>query len=631
MPRASRTLETGAAALLFAAGTALTIHAGYFRMFSFFASWDDEGYMLVSLRSFRALGALYTDVYSQYGPLYFLVMDLLFGGLGLPVTHDTGRLVTLGLWAATSLVEGVVAWRLTRSVGLGLCVQLLVFRSLFVQHFEPMHPGGLLCLLLACLSALPLLDASRPRLGAAVLGVLVAALALVKINVGTFALLAAAFFYVASPGVSSRRRVLLIGTGLALAAAPFALMWPALNQPWALRYALHAAAAAAAVALAVGSLGSDERFRPVQLGWCAAGLTGLALVVGGDVLLLGTTPGDLFEALLVRPLGQAAALTIPMRLPPGSANGALVAFGLCVAAVASRRSGRWRGAGADLLEGSLRMAAGLAMALTASGWSLATGSFTSATPGFVMAPLAWLAALEPREMESSPALAIARRLLPPLAVLQTLHAYPVAGLSQVQWSSFLLIPLGAIALADGARQLARAATPLRLSTPGWPRRLAGASAVLLLLAVTLRGVHIHLRQERGLYERNVPLGLPGAARLRVPAAEADTLRLVVADLRRDCSTHVSLPGLNSFYLWAEQEPPTAANTTSWMYLFDASVQGRIVDRLRGIDRLCGVRSADLAAVFTRGRAMPPGPLLDYFAGAFRPAAQHGPFTVLVRR
>ena len=253
MTRARPILGATAVAVLFAAATALTIHAGYFRMFSFFASWDDEGYMLVSLRSFRAIGALYTEVYSQYGPLYFLVMDLLFDGLRLPVTHDTGRLVTLAVWASASLACGLVVWRLTRSVGLGLCVQLLVFRNLQVLHFEPMHPGGLLCVLLAGVAALPLLHPSRPRLAAALLGAGVAGTFLVKINVGDVH--AARGRASSSRPRSVRRRGAALATivaTLAIVAVPFALMWSALAEPWARRYALHAAAAALAVAVAAG-------------------------------------------------------------------------------------------------------------------------------------------------------------------------------------------------------------------------------------------------------------------------------------------------------------------------------------------------------------------------------------------
>jgi hypothetical protein len=458
------------------------------------------------------------------------------------------------------------------------------------------------------------------------LGVGLASLALIKINVGVFALVATGFGFAASAPALARYRAVLLAAGAAIVAAPLALMWPAMDQPWARGYALHVAAAALGVVIALLSLGPDETLRPAQLAWWAAGAGGLALVVCGAVLLRGTRPADLFDAVLVRPFGQAAALTIPMRIPSQGKAIALVGLGLCVgAAIRSNRGGR----GASLIEGLLRLGAGLAIAITAAGLSPTTGLFTHTPPGLLMAPLAWVAVLEPRGLESPNALKVARRLLPPLAVLQALHAYPVAGLSQVRWGSFLLIPLGAIAIADGARQIAQAMSSE--AARGWPWRLAGQVASLALLAIGLRGVLVHMHQERALYESNVPLALPGAGRLRIPEAEAQPLRAVVADLRERCTTHIALPTLGSLYLWAQQEPPTPANNTTWMFLFDAPLQERIVERLRGIDRLCAVQSPGLAEVFTRGRPIPPRPLAVYFASAFTPVAQHGPFTLMVRR
>ena len=57
--------------LAFAAVSAFLTIAGYFRIFNWFAPWDDEGYMLVSLDAFHRGGRLYDEVYTSYGPFYF--------------------------------------------------------------------------------------------------------------------------------------------------------------------------------------------------------------------------------------------------------------------------------------------------------------------------------------------------------------------------------------------------------------------------------------------------------------------------------------------------------------------------------------------------------------------------------
>jgi hypothetical protein len=604
--------------LLAACGTALTLYAGYFRMFSSFAPWDDEGYMLVALRAFRAGGTLYDEVYSQYGPLYFLLNDLLFGALGLPVTHDAGRLVTLGLWTATSLVVGVAVWRLTRSAGLGLCAQLVAFRSLFVFSFEPMHPGGWLCLLLAALVVVPLVWPARPRLAAMLLGLLVAALALIKINLGVFAGIAAAFFYAASIPQLARRRALLGAAGLALAAAPGVLMAPGLGQSWVRSYALHVTVAAVAAALAVGCSMPQERLGPRPVRWSLAAAFGAGLLVSAVMILRGTTPAALFDAVLLRPLGQPSIHVRSPYFPEHSGTGALLALGLCVAAVARRRVKRGA-AGAAAGAGLFRIAAGLRMAGSVS------GLFLAPSLGLLTAVLVWITALEPEGLESPPALAIARRLLPPFIALQTLHAYPVAG-SQVQWAAFLLVPGAAICVADGARQLGRAARALGWPVLGWRSRVVGATCVLLLLALVLLGIWIPL-----LHESHVALGLPGAARLRLPAAQVEELRATAEALRAGCDTYVSLPGLNSFYFWTGQEPPSAANTTNWMHLFETSLQARVVSRLERIDRLCALYAPAQVEAWAQGRPLPSGPLLAYIMREFRPAGEHGAYRILVRR
>src|SRR4051812_47868311 len=105
-PWASRhggALVASARVLCFAAVAAFLAFAGYKRLFIWFAPWDDEGYMLVSLDSFHGGGRLYDEVYTSYGPFYFESMDAIFRLGGLAITHDHGRLVSLAVWVAVSL------------------------------------------------------------------------------------------------------------------------------------------------------------------------------------------------------------------------------------------------------------------------------------------------------------------------------------------------------------------------------------------------------------------------------------------------------------------------------------------------------------------------------------------------
>ena len=46
--------------------------AGYWLLFTTFMVYDDEGYVLLSLKNFAAHGALYDKVYTQYGPFFYV-------------------------------------------------------------------------------------------------------------------------------------------------------------------------------------------------------------------------------------------------------------------------------------------------------------------------------------------------------------------------------------------------------------------------------------------------------------------------------------------------------------------------------------------------------------------------------
>src|SRR5262245_39746252 len=80
-----------AAILAFAVSTFVVARLAFCLGFTFFAEYDDEGYVLISLKLFREGRALYNAVYSQYGPFYYEFMDALLSVLHLNVSHDVGR------------------------------------------------------------------------------------------------------------------------------------------------------------------------------------------------------------------------------------------------------------------------------------------------------------------------------------------------------------------------------------------------------------------------------------------------------------------------------------------------------------------------------------------------------------
>src|ERR1700761_957358 len=159
----------------------------YYRLGTSFSRFGDEGYVLLSIKNYIAGDRLYTQLFSQYGPVFYFIQSGLFHTLHQPLTHDGGRRITLLLWIASALCGALVLYRLSRSVILASATWLamMLIGASFVA--EPNHPEHiiLLLLILACCVAL-----SPGAIWFGVLGGLGAALLLIKINIGLFFLVA---------------------------------------------------------------------------------------------------------------------------------------------------------------------------------------------------------------------------------------------------------------------------------------------------------------------------------------------------------------------------------------------------------------------------------------------------------
>jgi hypothetical protein len=590
-------------------------------MFTLLSPYDDEGYVLVLLRAFTAGRPLYDEVYSQYGPFFAEAMSWIFGGTGLPLDHDHGRLVSLALWITASLCFGAWAALLSGSALVAAIVQLLVFRTVWPYiAFEPLHPAAIVCLLLALLVLTTAAEMRRPRLAAGLQGALVAALTLVKINVGALAALALLLRWIPNLVASMRRAPALLIAALGVV-APLLLLHPSLGAAWVRTYLGLVEAAIVAILLVQWHVAEDVR-SPVPPGWLLAGVAMAATPILGIVLLRGSSLDALALGVVVGPLGHAGAFSLPLLAPPGTTLVALASAVACVVALLATRRDRAPAAPAwlDGAIGVARIAVGYTLLATAIGFALPGGW----SIGFWSAPLAWVVAWPPEG--DAPAVAAARRLLPPLAVLQTLQAYPVAG-TQVVWSSVLLVPLGLLSVRDGTIGLTR-----RLGASvawGTPSRLGFAALALSLAwsAGSFAGPLVTLRND---YANLVPLALPGTQLVRVSPRVARRLRRLTKAIDQNCENFIGFPGLGSLYLWTERTPPTALNHNAWMFTFDHALQERVVRALTPIDRLCVVRHEEQLDFWRQGRPLPDGPLLRYVEDGFVPLERFGGYALLVR-
>lgn len=624
-------VRLGIGVLVFAAMTVVTYQIARYRIFTGFQRYDDEGYMLVSLKSFVGHGWFY-DVFNGYGPFHYEFWSAVFSTLGTPIDHDGGRTATMAVWVLSSLLIGLATWRMTGSVVLGLASQLSAFEALFSLTNEPMHPGGIIVLLLSvAIASSCFVRKGMSPIPMALLGATVMAIILVKINVGIFALAAVVLICAICYPALARFRWLRPVVEVGFVALPLAVMSSKVGEAWGRQYAFHVSVAALAIVIALRARHVDRRDSK-ELLWLAGGI----LVVGLTILLAtvagGTNPFGLFEAIVTLPLRFIGVRPpVPLVLPNWTNLFDLLPLvGALGYWYAARNREARPGRNWTRVLATLSILIGLSMAFAViTSITQFTPATTQVVPVYfrwVFLPFAWVALIEPpRKPEDETQ--FARLLLPPLAILQTMHAYPVAG-SQVYWATLLLIPVGAICIANGTRWIAfdRGGDSVRRAPI-----LIGMTAALVAL-VFLVGVHLNqgLRQVRVAYESSAPLGLPGAKGVHVSAEEAANYRAIVAVIDEHCEAFMTLPGMNSFYLWTQQQPPTDFKAPELISLVDDAHQQQMIEAIRSVDGLCAVENIALAQWWGAAAAIPPSPLVRYLHHDFVPIAKFGDYEVLKR-
>ena len=580
---------------------------GHRLVFAQFQDYDDEGYLLVTVQQFLQGLPLYDQVYTQYGPAYYLWQQILHTLLGIPVTHDATRVVTLVVWLTCGVLVGWIVWLLTKRQLLTALGTIAAFMHLTQMTYEPGHPQEL-CVL-GVLGALALTTwrlAAKRRIGpAASMGVwaLVAVTALTKVNVGAF--LAAALMLGLVPSLKRTRwRTAL--ERIVMAAAMLVV-------PTLMRVDLRRSDIAAYVVVVwcgllaafISQSSDDAEEGVVTVRDLVAGVSAFAIgcgVVVAGILYEGTSPRALFEALFVAPL--LLSKLSPYRLPVPALVAAAAPVTLLAAWCWHRGLIRQRWIEFATLAWAVIM---FMLSVAKVYWVL-----------FAVGPLlAWLA-LSDRAV--GPEQRSARRILAFAAIFMGLQAYPLPG-TQIVLGTVLYVPLALVMIA-GVQRTLTSERSFQAAQPSFARRA--------LLAVLAAAAAVNLgMQAQGVYARGVALDLPGARGVRTTERNVATYRWLSANMRENCDAFITTPGLNSLHFWTEIAPVSTLNTTVWPLLFDHDQQRRILDVAERVDRFC-------VAWSPRGvDPVPPPiaarPLMAWLLRDFEPRGRFGEWEFRMRR
>jgi hypothetical protein len=144
--------------------------------------------------------------------------------------------------------------------------------------------------------------------------------------------------------------------------------------------------------------------------------------------------------------------------------------------------------------------------------------------------------------------------------------------------------------------------------------------ILALIKYTLFNPYIDGRET---YQSQHRLGLPGAMHLRLPLESVDRFQAIASAIRANCKSFISLPGMNSFYIWTRMAPPTWINTGFWTSILTEELQQRVVDQIKPIEDLCLLRNDRLQGDWTGRRAPDDRPLWQFVNQGFREVSDFG--------
>jgi len=584
----------------------------YYRMFTGFAEWDDEGTLMISVRQFLDGGRLYDNVRSYYGPVYYFFNWALRRLSFSPVTHDVTRLTSAVMWTIGAALGAWLVWRVGRSKTVAAVAYLVIFPTLYFFNNEPGHPQELCLLLVLGLAATGLVieEASGEGwLPPALSGGLLAALLLVKVNSGIFAIAAmglAVLLHLPSSGAVRVLRWVFGALGLLF---PYILMRSHLDDPGEQAYCAAVTAGIAAVLLAPRPFPNGSWRFCLRI---AAAFTATCALVLLILTSLGTSVGQMVSSIVLGPIGFYVGERRWFIAPNLDPWWILWAAAAPVTALLAKR---W------LVERRPRVLVAVLIGFGAVVLLLAWVS-SGQILGFAT-PFCWLVMFPPNQERHG----ITRTLIAATATLQTLYAFPIAG-SQILFVRVLLIVCGSICLADGLHGLA----------PGVVRsafaRAAGTATIVMIAA----GYPMQVWRAREVYNARVPLKLPGAERVRARADQVAAYRWMVGLLKQNCDTFVGYPGLPSLYFWTAKPMPGPAekapgplNLDAWIVTYSAEEQSAVVEEFQQHANGCVVYYPSGVAFWNRSGADLSGqPLVHFIQTHFRTVAKMGEYEFRVR-
>jgi hypothetical protein len=536
-----------------------------------FSDYDDEGFMLMTLRQYVEGLPLYDRVYTEYGPFYYVLLGNPFRLAG--VTHDAIRLTTILFWLFVAVGWATCVWFWRRSLSWTLVTFLTTVSILRMLKFEPGHPQSLVLLLYAATFVAASFYRTSPALAFTAIGAASAAMLLTKINVGGLVVAALVAVFVACLRPERRPRALDRGVRTLCTLLPVALMHAQFRNPIAVMQCALYTFGIWAVLDALRRQATSDLDWPA-LGWAAVGFFSTVLLTVGSVLVHGTSVTGLVDGVILQPLRFGGAIPfqtprVPLEMYLELSLAALCGVGGVVLWMCEHfRNGIPRYA---------RAAAALAVIVSA---------VTSPRLAAVIAPcVMWMFVPGPggRLWESR----VPVFLVTVAATLGILMVYPVPG-TQSGIAAAIVVLAAFAALLHSLDELLK----LIAASEG----ALCASILYATLAASTWQVTEALNKPARAADH-----LPHSQMIQLSTAEYETFSEISSRTAARCDALVTIPGMNSFNIWSKLPHPNGSIVSSAMVLFDEAVQQQLVKDFWFASRPCVVWNSRLSRWSARYR------------------------------
>jgi hypothetical protein len=565
----------------------LTALVAWPALFSTLAPYDDEGYCMMTLRTFAQGDRLYGATHTQYGPAYYFITSPIHEWLHWPLTQTGVRIKTLLAWCMAAVLVYLFVTRSQKEPShlAAIGIAMVAILHLDKLSLEPGHPQEMV--LLGSLLSMFLIP-TRSQTGNSIsntgwftVGLVAAVIGFTKLNCGM--VLAVALIVSAIIGSPCSRRLRL---GVACLAAFPAILIACMARSdlgtvlWALWTAL--CAGTAAIRMEKNSNFSDAQStdpgdKPRQVCWYNSHSTCRAVVRGGLLasiafvslsLSSGTTPNELWFGLIGQHVDFGSDFFKPI---PWNVS--------CMLGVLSVVALFWSKSTGYFQSRSMVIVGGLVILLMA--WTALEPLQHGLKPRGVGAFMAWFLpgwlGLVYRSQSNE-------RFAVLLGILSPLIAFPVSG-TQVEIGTIPGLVIFGLAVSRLIRRARiRDATSMRkqkLDTQlGY--RFLGAVIFLFVAAAFSHWYR---------YASSVPLGLPGSEGMRLSKSMVEEQRAIVAAVKASQSETLVFEGHNNnrFYFWTGTKPATAANPTFWPRMLNESERLSLQETLARPGRYCVIR------------------------------------------